>query len=93
MAKPFTAVVLNKKNNKVKLLISEIRTEVEVDLKKLLTTDVKLGQKLHVLYDFTKMTVREVRPKIKQERTWPELAENPVTVSDVPFGEGDISLL
>lgn len=94
MAKPFHAVVISKQKNTITLLLSPINTEVTVGLDKLLPKEVDLGQKLLVLYDFTTMSVREVRTNLQRDAIWPEIVEDDTEDGgDEHFSMGDISLL
>jgi len=69
MAKHLTGIVLSKRGKSVKFLLLECKTKVDI-LKEELLTDVRVGQKVAILYDFTTMNIREVKTVFKQRNVW-----------------------
>lgn len=72
MAKALDAVVLTKTKNSITVLL-ETSTKVEVPVSKLAgkITDLKLGQTVSVLYDYTEMKIRQVKAGFNVNSEWP----------------------
>lgn len=72
MAKALDAVVLTKTKSSVTLLL-ETNARIEVNASKLAgsITDLKLGQAVSVLYDYTEMEVRQVKAGFNVNSDWP----------------------
>lgn len=94
MAKPYDAVILLKTSKTIRILLDELNTEIDVDLDKMLSLDMKMGQRVIVLYDFTTMSVREIRKGFQQDTLWdsnfPEHDRDEDENSNILFFDGEV---